>query len=60
MRDLLITEGVAPSKIVRATGHGGDRPMEIVEEGTASPVSQRIEIRVVYARPVIRFVGYAE
>jgi outer membrane protein OmpA-like peptidoglycan-associated protein len=60
MRDLLITEGVSPSKIVRAAGYGSDRPMEIVEEGAASAVSQRIEIRVVYARPVIRTVVYSD
>lgn len=48
MRDWLIAEGVDPSVIVEVVGHGGDRPLEIVEGGRASFINQRIEVRIAY------------
>ena len=54
MRDWLIAQGVPPDRILSAAGYGEDRPLEIVEEGEPSPVSQRIEIAIVYAEDVYR------
>ncbi len=60
MRDWLIAQGVAPEIILSATGYGEDRPLEIVEEGEPSPVSQRIEIEIVYAEDVYRYLDIEE
>lgn len=56
MRDWLIAQGITPEQILSATGYGEDRPMEVVEEGEPSPVSQRIEIEIVYAEDIYRFL----
>ena len=60
MRDWLIAQGVAPEIILSARGYGQDRPLEIVEEGAPSPVSQRIEIEIVYAEDVYRYLDIEE
>lgn len=54
LRDWLIGQGVDPAVIVSATGYGEDRPLEIVEEGAPSPVSQRLEIEITYIDGVLR------
>ncbi|MDP3461038.1 MAG: alpha/beta hydrolase [Hyphomonas sp.] len=52
----LIGQGVDPAVIVEAVGYGEDRPLEIVDEGTPSPISQRLEIEVIYAEGVVRYL----
>jgi esterase/lipase superfamily enzyme/outer membrane protein OmpA-like peptidoglycan-associated protein len=56
MRDWLLAQGIAPEQILSARGYGEDRPLEVVEEGEPSPVSQRIEIEIVYAEDVYRLL----
>lgn len=57
MRDWLLAQGVDPAIIVSATGYGSDRPLEIVDEGQPSAISQRIEVRIEYRYGVIRYLG---
>jgi len=56
MRDWLLAQGVDPAIIVSATGYGSDRPLEIVDEGQPSAISQRIEVRIEYRYGVIRYL----
>jgi len=56
MKAWLIGQGVDPALIVEALGHGEDRPLEIVDEGTPSPISQRLEIEVIYAEDVLNLL----
>lgn len=56
MRDWLIAQGVDPAIIVSVTGYGRDRPLEIVEEGQPSAISQRIEVRIEYKTGIIRYL----
>ncbi|MFN3312116.1 MAG: hypothetical protein ACK46Q_01440 [Hyphomonas sp.] len=60
MRDWLISEGVDPDVIAEVAGHGGDRPLEIVQGGRASFINQRIEVRVAYEDAVMRYLGDEE
>ncbi|MFN7180228.1 alpha/beta hydrolase [Hyphomonas sp.] len=56
MRDWLIAQGVDPAIIVSVTGYGSDRPLEVVDEGQRSAISQRIEVRIEYKNGVIRYL----